>query len=60
MAQKLVADAGELEALATGEADLRVRTGWRRAIFGADAERLLRGELALTLGGGRVVVAEVR
>ena len=60
VAQKLVADAGELEALATGEADLRVRTGWRRAIFGADAERLLRGELALTLGGGRVVVAEVR
>lgn len=60
VAQKLVADAEELEALATGEADLRVRTGWRRAIFGADAERLLRGELALTLGGGRVVVAEVQ
>ena len=33
--------------------------GWRREVFGADALRLKRGELALVLQGSRVKVAEL-
>ena len=59
VAQKLVASSEELERLAGGDGDGPLLKGWRRELFGADAERLLRGELALTLKRGRVVVAEV-
>ena len=33
--------------------------GWRREVFGEDAMRLRRGELALVLDGARVKVAEL-
>jgi ribonuclease D len=32
--------------------------GWRREVFGADALRLKRGELALVLDGARVKVVD--
>jgi ribonuclease D len=36
-----------------------VLKGWRRDLFGEDALRLRRGELALVLEGSRVRVREV-
>jgi len=34
--------------------------GWRRELFGEDALRLKRGELALSLHNGEVVALKVR
>jgi len=59
VAQKLVASSEDLEQLAGGCEAGPLLKGWRRELFGADAQRLLRGELALTLERGRVVVAEL-
>ncbi len=59
VAQKLVASAEDLEDLAGGAEDGPLLRGWRKELFGADAQRLLRGELALTVKRGRVVVSEI-
>ena len=59
VAQKLVASSEDLEDLAGGAEDGPLLRGWRRELFGADAQRLLRGELALTLKRGRVEVSEL-
>ncbi|MYE00313.1 MAG: ribonuclease D [Alphaproteobacteria bacterium] len=59
VAQKLVASAEDLEDLAGGAEDGPLMQGWRKDLFGADAQRLLRGELALTVKRGRVVVSEL-
>lgn len=60
VAARLIATIPELERLA---ADDQARTplleGWRRELFGEDALRLKRGELALVLDGSRVRVREV-
>ena len=57
--RKLVASSEDLEDLAGGKQDGPLLRGWRRELFGADAQRLLRGELALTVKRGRVVVSEL-
>jgi ribonuclease D len=62
VAQKLVASGAELEAIAQGEEDDSVVPalhGWRRAVFGADALRLKRGEIALTATPQGVRVVEL-
>ena len=47
----------ELERIAAeDEPDVLALKGWRRQLFGEDAVRLKRGELALTLAGGEVRV----
>jgi ribonuclease D len=53
VAQKLVASASDLEALAAGEEEVRqtLTHGWRGEIFGKDAEALMAGTLALTGDG---------
>jgi ribonuclease D len=49
VAQKLVASSADLEALANEDApDVPALSGWRREVFGDDALRLKRGEIALT------------
>jgi ribonuclease D len=49
VAQRLIASTAELEALAAEtEPDVPALHGWRRAVFGEDALRLKRGEIALT------------
>ena len=55
-AQKLVASAAEIERIAAlGEdADVRALGGWRREVFGEDALRLRRGELALAIEGKKL------
>ena len=54
VAQKLIANAAELDALAAGQRDLACLRGWRGELFGNDALRLCRGELALVAKGARV------
>ena len=60
VASKLIATVADLEKIAGDDnADVAALRGWRREVFGADALRLKRGELALLLDGVRVRVAEV-
>ena len=55
-AQKLVASSAELTAIAVNgdAAEVPALSGWRRQVFGADALRLVGGEIALAVKGGRV------
>ncbi|MCY1127300.1 ribonuclease D [Frigidibacter sp. RF13] len=59
VAPKLIAAASELDALSAGERDLPMLQGWRQEVFGADALRLCRGEIALSAMGGAVRVVVV-
>ena len=55
VAPRLIADAEDLERIALEEEpDIAVLKGWRRELFGGDALRLKRGELALSLVDGEV------
>jgi len=54
VAQKLIATASDLEGIAAGETDCHALKGWRRDVFGADALRLCRGEIALSADGSSV------
>ena len=57
MAQRLIASSADLDALAGGEdADIPALHGWRLEVFGKDALRLKRGEIALSAAGGSVTV----
>jgi ribonuclease D len=57
VAQRLVASAADLDALAAEDApDVPALRGWRFELFGHDALRLKRGEIALSAQGARVRV----
>ncbi len=59
VAQKLIASSSEIEAIAVDDnAKVRTLHGWRREVYGADAIRLKRGEIALTADGARIRVIE--
>ena len=58
VAQRLIADAEDMEAIAAGRETPALR-GWRRKVFGADAQKLVDGELALAVSGGKVSVFPV-
>jgi ribonuclease D len=56
VAPKLIASSEDLERIAVeSEPDIPALKGWRRRLFGEDALRLKRGEIALTLSGSEVV-----
>jgi ribonuclease D len=56
VAPRLIADADHLERLAAeDEPDIPALKGWRYKLFGAEAQRLKRGEVALKVEGGEVV-----
>lgn len=56
VAPRLIADAEDLERIASeAEPDVPALRGWRRQLFGEDALKLKRGELALTLARGEVL-----
>lgn len=57
VAQKLIATTSDLEAFALGERN-DLSEGWRYEVFGRDAERLLKGEVALALQGDDVEIIE--
>jgi ribonuclease D len=60
VAQKLVASADDLEAIATDDAaPVRALSGWRRDIFGKDALALKHGQVALTVRRNRIELIPV-
>jgi len=61
VAQKLIASSADLDALAADDlpADSPILTGWRYELFGSDAERLRRGEIALSAAGDTVKIVEL-
>ena len=60
VATKLIANVADLEKIALDdEAPVDALHGWRRQLFGEDALKLKRGEIALVLNGARVEVVEI-
>ncbi|MCI5042249.1 MAG: HRDC domain-containing protein, partial [Donghicola eburneus] len=59
VAQKLIASANELDAIAAGQRDVAALRGWRKEVFGNDALRLCDGEIALTAKGEKVRIIEL-
>jgi ribonuclease D len=60
VAPKLIASVADLEKIALNdEALVPALEGWRRKVFGDDALKLKKGELALVLNGTRVEVVEL-
>lgn len=60
VATKLIANVADLEKIALDDAaDVDALKGWRRQLFGEDALKLKRGEIALVLNGPRVEVVEI-
>ena len=60
VATKLIANVADLEKIAlSDDADVDALHGWRRQLFGDDALKLKRGEIALVLNGPRVEVVEI-
>lgn len=56
VAQKLIATASDLDAIAAGQRDGLALRGWRREVFGADALRLCDGQIGLAVRGEKVDV----
>ena len=56
VAQRLIASSADLDAIAAARrrADVPALHGWRHEVFGRDALRLKRGEIALSGRGGAV------
>ncbi len=61
IAPRLVASAKDIEQIAAfGEkAKVAALSGWRREVFGEDALKMLRGDIALRLDGRKVIAFEV-
>ena len=60
VAPRLIADGDDLERLAVEDApDVAAMKGWRYELFGIEAEKLKRGELALKIDRGEVVSVEI-
>lgn len=60
VAAKLLATVSDLEKIALSDtADVPALKGWRREVFGEDALRLKKGELALVLNGPKVEIVEL-
>jgi ribonuclease D len=60
VAPRLIADSEDLDRLAMeDEPDIAALKGWRYELFGAEAQRLKRGKLALRVQNGEVVTVPV-
>jgi ribonuclease D len=61
VAQKLLANSSDLDKIAADDnASVPAMQGWRRELFGNDALRLKRGELALAAEGTRIKLVELK
>lgn len=61
VAPRLIASVADIEAVAVDDnADVPALHGWRRAVFGDDALRLKRGEIALRLADGAVSIIDAQ
>ena len=59
VATKVIATTDDLQKIATDDAaDVQALSGWRRNLFGEQALKLKRGEIALAFEDGRVVMIE--
>ncbi|MEM8740659.1 MAG: ribonuclease D [Pseudomonadota bacterium] len=60
VAPRLIASSADLDLIAaqTGQ-EIPALIGWRRRVFGADAERLRDGRIALSAGRGEVRIVEI-
>lgn len=56
VATKLIASSSDLDDIASGYTDGNWASGWRQEVFGADAQRLLNGEIALSANGQKVKI----
>jgi ribonuclease D len=59
VAQKLIATASDLDDIASGERDGPWNRGWRGKVFGDDALRLCKGEIALSVQGNAVKIITI-
>lgn len=59
VAQKLIASSAELDEIAAGVYEGPAFRGWRNTVFGADAQRLCRGDIALAAKKERVEIIEL-
>jgi len=60
VAARLIASADDIEALALDDAaDNPALHGWRAEMFGTDAQKLIRGEIALSAQGKRVKIVSI-
>ena len=59
VAQKMIANTSELDALAAGQRDLPSLKGWRMDVFGSDALRLCEGKVGLAVKGNKVKLFEL-
>ncbi len=60
VAQRLIASSGDLDLIAATEAPkVAAMSGWRFEVFGRDAVRLKRGEIALSADGSAVKVVSL-
>ncbi|MBL4628711.1 MAG: ribonuclease D [Roseicyclus sp.] len=59
VAAKLIASSSDLDDIASGYCEGVWSSGWRYEVFGQDAERLLRGEIALSAEGQKVKIVSV-
>lgn len=59
VAQKMIANAADLDAIASGERDGNALKGWRAEVFGRDALRLCAGEIALSTDGKAVRIVDL-
>ncbi len=59
IAPKLIASSSELDAIAAGGREGDAFTGWRAEVFGDDAVRLCKGEIALSAKGNEVRVVRL-
>jgi len=61
VAPRLIADSDDLERIAIeSQPEVAALRGWRRELFGEDALRLKRGEIALAVRDGEVVGVPIR
>jgi len=59
VAARLIAPTSDLDAIAGGMRDMPALKGWRRDVFGCDALRLCKGEIALAAKGAEVRIVEL-
>jgi len=56
VASKLIASAGDLEALASGDRNINALNGWRFEVFGKSALELCDGKVGLSVKGNKVEI----
>jgi ribonuclease D len=59
VAPRLIASSSELDQIAAGDRDIPSMQGWRHEVFGEDAVRLCKGEIALSAKGSEVRVVRL-